>query len=80
MVNLGSVQKPMRRVWLFTWMVPSFRVRTMDPGKVGRLGKCLVDGLMDTTWGDLNGRGLHMRDSSGTKVLRAGLNGCSPGR
>jgi hypothetical protein len=50
----------MRRVWLFTWTVPSFRVRAMDPGKMGRPGKCLVDGLTDTRWGNMDGRGLHM--------------------
>jgi len=27
---------------------------------MGRLGKCLVDGLTDTRWGNMDGRGLHM--------------------
>ena len=54
-------QKPMRRVVLLTWTVPSLPgVRMLDPGEKGRLGNRRVDCLTDTTRGDLNERGVHM--------------------
>ncbi len=60
LVDFGFVQKPMWRVCDLTETVPSLRVRTIDPGLMGRLGKWLRANMTGTTRGNLKRRVCHM--------------------